>query len=52
MPILGLILIVVIVAGLDPVTWLVFALWMAVGFTVYFAYSRRHSVLNAPKQSN
>ena len=51
MPILGLILIVVIVAGLDPVTWLVFALWMAVGFTVYFAYSRRHSVLNAPKQT-
>ena len=51
MPILGLILIVVIVAGLDPVTWLVFALWMAVGFTVYFAYSRRHSVLNTPKQT-
>jgi APA family basic amino acid/polyamine antiporter len=46
MPILGLILIVVIVAGLEPITWLVFALWMAVGFGVYFAYSRRHSALN------
>ena len=48
-PILGLVLIVVIVAGLDPVTWLVFAIWMAAGFAVYFAYSRRHSALNAPK---
>ena len=48
-PILGLILIAVIIAGLDPVTWLVFALWMAVGFAIYFAYSRRHSLLNAPK---
>jgi APA family basic amino acid/polyamine antiporter len=48
-PILGLILIAVIIAGLDPVTWLVFALWMAVGFAIYFAYSRRHSQLNAPK---
>ena len=46
LPILGILLIIVIVAGLDPITWLVFAAWMAVGFTVYFAYSRRHSVLN------
>jgi len=46
-PILGLILIAVIVAGLDPITWLVFAIWMAVGFAIYFGYSRRHSVLNS-----
>ena len=45
MPILGLILIAVIVLSLQPVTWLVFAIWMAVGFAVYFAYSRRHSML-------
>ncbi len=45
LPVLGIILIVVIVSGLDPVTWLVFAAWMAVGLVIYFAYSRRHSVL-------
>lgn len=45
LPILGIVMILVIVAGLDPVTWLVFALWMAVGMAVYFGYSRRHSVL-------
>jgi APA family basic amino acid/polyamine antiporter len=46
LPVFGIVLIVIIVAGLDAVTWLVFALWMLVGFAVYFGYSRRHSVLN------
>jgi len=45
MPVLGLILIAVIVLSLQPITWLVFAIWMTIGFIVYFAYSRRHSVL-------
>ena len=48
MPILGIVFIIVIVWGLDPVTWLVFLIWMAVGFVVYFTYSRRHSKLNNP----
>ena len=47
MPIVGLILIVVIVAGLDPVTWLVFFVWMAVGMSIYFGYSRKRSLLAA-----
>lgn len=46
LPIFGIVLIVIIVAGLDPVTWLVFAAWMLVGLVIYFGYSRRHSVLN------
>ena len=45
LPIAAIVLIVVIVAGLDPITWLVFASWMAVGLAVYFGYSRSHSVL-------
>lgn len=45
LPVAGILLIVVIVAGLDPITWLVFAAWMAVGLAFYFGYSRRHSVL-------
>ena len=45
LPILGIVMILVIVSGLDPVTWLVFALWMTVGMVIYFGYSRRHSVL-------
>jgi len=45
LPLAAIGLIVVIVAGLDPVTWLVFALWMSVGLAIYFAYSRRKSRL-------
>ena len=45
MPIFGLILIAVIIAGLDPITWLVFLIWMIVGMGIYFGYSRRHSAL-------
>lgn len=45
LPIGAIVLIVVIVAGLDPITWLVFALWMTLGFAIYFSYSRKRSVL-------
>ena len=53
LPIAGIVLIVVIVAGLDPVTWAVFAIWMVVGLAIYFGYSRRHSALagNPPRES-
>lgn len=45
LPIAAIGLIIVIVAGLDPVTWLVFALWMSIGLAIYFGYSRRNSRL-------
>lgn len=44
LPIVGILLIVVIVAGLDRTTWAVFAVWMAIGLIIYFGYSKRHSV--------
>ncbi|MER5649158.1 amino acid permease [Streptosporangium sp. NPDC002524] len=45
-PILGVILCLVVMAGLAGVTWLAFGIWMAVGLVVYFLYGYRHSRLN------
>jgi APA family basic amino acid/polyamine antiporter len=45
-PLLALVLIAVILAGLDAATWLAFLVWMTLGMVFYFAYSRRHSELN------
>jgi len=48
LPIAGIVLILVLMLSLDPTTWVVFVMWMAVGMTIYFGYSRRRSVLNNP----
>ena len=44
-PILAVILSIVLMATLDGLTWIRFLVWMAIGFAVYFAYSRRRSVV-------
>lgn len=44
-PPLGLVLCVILVFGLDRITWLTFLLWMFVGLAVYFGYGRRRSRL-------
>ncbi|MGW4116542.1 amino acid permease [Actinosynnema sp. NPDC004786] len=44
-PLLGLGMCVVLVAGLAPATWTAFGVWSAAGLVVYFAYGRRRSEL-------
>jgi basic amino acid/polyamine antiporter, APA family len=29
-------------------TWIAFGIWLVLGLAVYFAYSRRHSMLHRP----
>jgi basic amino acid/polyamine antiporter, APA family len=45
-PILGIIVCFAMMASLDGITWLRLVIWLAIGFVVYFGYSRRHSHLN------
>jgi basic amino acid/polyamine antiporter, APA family len=44
-PLLGLGMCLVLVAGLAPATWLAFGAWSAAGLVVYFGYGRRRSEL-------
>jgi APA family basic amino acid/polyamine antiporter len=48
-PALGALLCGYLISSLEPITWLRFIVWLAIGLAVYFAYSRKHSRLNAPK---
>lgn len=45
-PAIGVVFSVWLIANLDPVTWLRFAGWMAVGLVVYFVFGVRHSEEN------
>jgi APA family basic amino acid/polyamine antiporter len=45
-PILSVIACLWLMLNLSVETWIRFVVWMALGVIVYFAYSRRHSVLN------
>jgi basic amino acid/polyamine antiporter, APA family len=44
-PVLAIILSAVLVATLEPLTWLRFGIWMVIGFVVYFTYSRKASII-------
>jgi len=44
-PILGILACLYLILGLPATAWLRFAVWFAVGLTVYFAYGWRHSRL-------
>ncbi|WP_181777441.1 amino acid permease [Amycolatopsis pittospori] len=49
-PILAIIACVWLMLNLTVLTWLRFLAWMALGVVVYFAYSRRHSLLGKQKK--
>jgi basic amino acid/polyamine antiporter, APA family len=49
-PILGMVFCGYLLLGLAHVTWLVFALWMVLGLTVYALYGYRRSLLRHPDQ--
>jgi APA family basic amino acid/polyamine antiporter len=51
LPVLGFGFCVWNMFGLDTVTWVVFALWMAAGLVFYFSYGHRRSRLATPEAS-
>jgi basic amino acid/polyamine antiporter, APA family len=44
-PILGILTCLLLMFSLPPENWLRLFVWLAIGFVIYFAYSRKHSVL-------
>ncbi len=50
-PILSVLASLWLMLNLQGATWLRFAIWMAVGFVVYFGYSHRHSRLAGEGES-
>jgi APA family basic amino acid/polyamine antiporter len=50
LPILSALICVYLMLNLSVETWLRFLVWMALGFIIYFTYSRRHSLLETGEQ--
>jgi APA family basic amino acid/polyamine antiporter len=46
-PLLGILMCVVLMAGLPRLTWIRFVLWLLAGLVIYFAYGSRRSKLQA-----
>jgi APA family basic amino acid/polyamine antiporter len=44
-PALGVVFSIWLITFLQPATWLRFAVWFVIGMVIYFAYSRRRSLL-------
>jgi APA family basic amino acid/polyamine antiporter len=45
LPIASIVACLWLMLNLTGLTWIRFAIWMAIGVLIYFLYSRRHSVL-------
>ena len=50
LPILSALICVYLMLNLSVETWLRFLIWMALGFIIYFLYSRNHSLLATGEQ--
>jgi APA family basic amino acid/polyamine antiporter len=50
-PIIGIVVYLTLIASLPSVRWVRFAIWIAIGVVIYFAYSRRHSRLAAERDT-
>jgi APA family basic amino acid/polyamine antiporter len=46
-PLMGILLSLLLMASLPPDTWIRLAVWLLIGFAIYFGYSRKHSRLQA-----
>jgi APA family basic amino acid/polyamine antiporter len=46
LPILSAILCFILMLNLTNITWIRFAVWLLVGFIIYFGYSRKHAKIN------
>jgi len=45
-PILGILICLLLMFSLPPENWWRLAIWLLLGFVIYFAYSRHHSVMS------
>ncbi|HTP41843.1 MAG TPA: amino acid permease [Nitrospiria bacterium] len=48
-PLLGIVFCLYLMLSLPAVTWWRFVIWLGIGLVIYFTYSRRHSLLEAPQ---
>jgi APA family basic amino acid/polyamine antiporter len=51
-PAIGILLCVYLMSSLPFATWVRFGLWLLAGLVIYFAYGRRHSLLQQGRAAN
>jgi basic amino acid/polyamine antiporter, APA family len=51
-PLIGAVLAIFLMKYLERDTWIRFGVWLAIGFVIYFAYGRRHSLLRRGQVHN